>query len=196
MPIISDLQLTITPSAALYQENIPDSQLSVNESVTQGRHAIIIDFNDSEGLYTRDLGTIFQWPTKAFTILNIWQPSVALMDDDIYYRLSYHFLMRSLWGKGWGHLREMNVAFSSSTDLTLLLNFDATASPSSLTLTVPNSGGQTTKVKVVLPPNKFKMMEGWISSSQPFLLWGNDLEMKVKEWGFTGAYQIVRPFQG
>ena len=193
---IADLQLTITPAYALYTQTVPDGQLSVNESMVQGRHAIILDFNDTEGLYTRDLGTIFSWPTTAGTILDVWSPSVALMDDDVYDRLSYHFLMTALGMVGWAHVREINLAFESTTDLTLLLSFGVGASPASISLTIPNSGGQEAKVKVVMPPNKWKLVEGFLSSTQPFKFWSTDMQFKLKSWGSSGPYQVARPFQG
>src|SRR5271165_4291936 len=105
--LIADLSLTITPYTALYTSAVPDSAMTVNESVTQGRHAVILDFNDSDGLYSRDLGVAFQWPTVADTILDLWQPSIIPSDDDLYNRLSYHFLISALGLTGWGHVREL-----------------------------------------------------------------------------------------
>jgi hypothetical protein len=194
--LISDLQLTITPSASLYTAPVPDSSLAVNESATSGRHAIILDFNDPDGLYVRDLGCIFQWPTVAKTVLDIFQPSIIPLDDDLHYRLSYHFLIKSLNGVGWNHVRELNVAFNSTTDLTVLFTFDDGAVPQSITLTVPNSGGEYAKTKITLPPNKWKLIEGFISSPEPFLLWDSDLELKTKSWGSHQGYKIERPFSG
>jgi hypothetical protein len=193
---ISDLQLTITPASALYTSLVPDSALTVNESVTQGRNAIILDFNDSDGLYARDLGTIFQWPTSAGTVLEVWQPSIIPLDEDRYQRMSFHFLIKDLGGVGWNHVREMNVPYTSSAALTLLLTFDNGAVPSSITLTLPSSGGTPTKLKVTMPPNKWKQCEGWISSTQPFLLRDTDLEMKCRSWGSAEAYRVVKPFSG
>ena len=193
MPVISDLSLTITPSAALYTAPVPDSAITVNESTTQGRHAIILDFNNSEGLYTRDLGTIFQWPTGAGTILDVWQPSIIPTEDDLYNRMSYHFLMTAMGMTGWGHVREINLAHNATADITLLLNFDQWPS---ITLTVPNSGGATVKTKVTIPANKFKMVEGFISSSQPFMLWGASCEFKIGQWGRSEPYRVAKPFAG
>jgi hypothetical protein len=193
---ISDLQLTITPASALYTSPVPDSALTVNESVTQGRTSIILDFNNSEGLYARDLGTIFQWPTSAGTVLEVWQPSIIPLDEDRYQRMSFHFLIKDLGGVGWNHVREMNVPYTSSAALTLLLTFDNGAVPSSVTLTLPSSGGTPTKLKVTMPPNKWKQCEGFLSSTQPFLLRDTDLEMKVRSWGSAEAYRVVKPFSG
>ena len=190
---IADLNLTITPSSALYTSPVPDAAMTVNESTVQGRHAVILDFNDSEGLYTRDLGTIFQWPTGAGTILDVWQPSIISTEDDLYNRLSYHFEMSALGLTGWGSIREINLAHNATADLTLLLTFDQWPP---VTLTIPNSGGETMKVKVIVPANKFKMAEGWVSSPQPFMLWGESCQVKLGQWGRSDPFRVLKPFAG
>jgi hypothetical protein len=187
---IADLQLNISPYTALYTELVPDAAMTVNEDVTQGRHAIILDFNDSDGLLARDLGTIFEWPTVAGTILDVWQPSIIPLDDDVYQRMSFHFLMKSLGLTGWGHLREINLAYLSNAPLTLLLTFDQWPP---ITLTVPSSNGSEIKQKIVVPPNKFKLVECFVSSPLPWKLWGSDVQFKIGEWGRTGPYKVMKP---
>jgi hypothetical protein len=90
----------------------------------------------------------------------------------------------------------MNIPYTSTTPLTLLLTFDNGAVPQSTTLTLPSSGGTPTKYKQTMPPGKFKQVEGFISSSQPFLLRDTDLELKIKSWGSAEAYRILKPFSG
>jgi hypothetical protein len=190
------LSLTITPSSALYTNPIPDSALTFSEDVTQGRHAITIDFSSPDGIYARDMGTIFQWPTVARTVLNVWQPSITPLDEDRYYRLSFHFTKKSLGIIGWGHAREMNIPYTSTAPINVMLLFDSGAVPGSISIPLPSSGGLNAKTKVTLPPNKWKMVEGVISSTVPFLLRDTDLELKIKSWGSADSYQIVRPFSG
>lgn len=193
---VKDLSLFIIPSYALYQNLVPFPDISLNENSAQGRKQITLDFNDSEGLYVRDVGTIFTWDLESNTAIDVWQPSIIPMDGEIYDRLSYHFLMTSLGMKGWGHVREINIPFISTTDLTVLLSFDNGASPGTISVNVPNSAGVQAKMKITLPPNKFKMIEGFVSSSAPFKFWTNDMELKVKEWGSTEPYRVVRPVSG
>lgn len=188
-----DLSLYIQPFTALYTQPVPTTAIKANESVAQGRNAIILDFNNTEGIYARDLGVEFTWPITSGTILDLWAPTVIPEQDDLYNRLSYHFLINALGLTGWGHIRELNIAHNAVSDITLLLTFDQWPN---ITLTIPNSGGQTTKVKVILPPNKFKMVEGWLSSAQPFMLWGESCVMKLGEWGRTDSYKIIKPFSG
>jgi hypothetical protein len=193
---IEDLSLFIIPSTALYTEPVPNSAITVNEDYSQGRPQIVLDFNDSDGLYARDLGTIFTWPISSGTILGVWQPSIIPFREDIYNRLSFHFLIDSLQLKGWGSIREFNFAFQSETDLTLLLTFDTGAVPQEIPIVIPNSGGDYAKVKITAPVNKFKMVEGFLSSAEPFSLWTQDCEMKLGEWGRTDSYRMVKPFVG
>jgi hypothetical protein len=191
--LITDLGLTVTPTTALYNASVPDSAITVNEDKTQGRNAVILDFNNTKGLYSRDLGTIFSWPTNNGLILDIWQPTIIPKDSERYNRLSFHCLMTSLNGVGWQHAREMNLAYNSSQPLTLLLTFDQWPA---ITLTVPSSGGADIKNKVTLPVNKFKMMEIFVSSTVAFRMFVADLELKIRSWGSSGAYRLERPVSG
>lgn len=196
MTVIADLSLTITPTYALYTHNVADATMNVNESDVEGRKAIILNFNNAEGLYTRDLGTIFQWPTTEGTILDVWQPSIAPMDDDVYDRLSYHCLMTSLGMEGWGHCREMNIAYAATADVILRLDFGVGAYPTNLQLLLPHTSGLETKLKVTMPANKFKLVEVFFTSGKPFKFWASDLEMKIGQWGTFAAYRVARPVSG
>lgn len=83
---ISDLSLFIAPSVALYSVPVPPSALTAYETKTEGRTAIVLDFNQGSGVYARDLGTIFSWPLTAGVILDVWQPSLIPMPEGIYGR--------------------------------------------------------------------------------------------------------------
>lgn len=193
---IPDLQLNISPYTALYTELVPDSALTVNEDRSGGRTAIILDFNNSDGLLARDLGTVFEWATVADTVLEVWQPSIIPLDDDVYQRMSFHFLMKSLGLTGWGHLREINLAYLSNAPLNILLTFDQWPD---ISLTVPSSDGAEIKQKIIVPPNKFKLVECFVTSSSqatgplPWKLWSSDVQFKIGEWGRTGAYRVLKP---
>src|SRR5438105_14141528 len=84
MPVIADLQLTITPATGLYANRIPDSQIIASEKNDQGRNQIVLDFNSGDGVDARDMGTIFQWPTLAVTFLRRWQPSILPLPEPIF----------------------------------------------------------------------------------------------------------------
>jgi hypothetical protein len=94
---------------------------------------------------------------------------------------------------GWGHLREMNIAHISTANLTLKLLFDAWPT---ITLTIPSSGGVMQKLKITLPPNKFKLVQPSIVSTQPFRLFAPEIEVKLGQWGRSGGYRVLKPFGG
>lgn len=191
--VIEDLGLFIGPATALYRSPVPTANIAVNESTSEGRNAIILDFNDSEGLYARDLGVVFSWPVGSGTVLDLWQPSIVPEQDDLHNRLSYHFLINALGLVGWGHVRELNIAHNATANINLLLTFDQWPD---INITIPNLGGETTKVKIVIPANKFKMVEGFLSSSQPFMLWAESCELKLGQWGRSDGYRVLKPFSG
>jgi hypothetical protein len=95
--------------------------------------------------------------------------------------------------QGWQHIRELNIAHISTADLTLTLTPDV-GDP--IVLIVPNSNGIHTKTKVTPFRNKFKIVSYQVTSAEPFRLFESDLEVKVRSWGSTDAYQIVQPFGG
>jgi len=86
MPVIADLSLTLTPATALYTAPVPDVNITASETTSEGRNAVVLDFFNGDGLYSRDLGTIFSWPMSARTVLYVWQPSIIPMPEGIYDR--------------------------------------------------------------------------------------------------------------
>lgn len=86
MPVIPSLSLTIQPATALYKSIVPEGNMTASTSTAQGRTEIVIDFNGGNGLYSRDLGTIFSWPVSAGTILDVWQPSFIELPESTYNR--------------------------------------------------------------------------------------------------------------
>lgn len=95
--------------------------------------------------------------------------------------------------KGWQHIRELNIAYQSTTALTLTLVFDQWPT---ITITIPSSSGVQTKYKTPSFPNKFKLVSYRLSSSAPFFLWKDFCEVKVKQWGSSGPYESIMPYGG
>ena len=94
---------------------------------------------------------------------------------------------------GWGHLRETNIAYISTADLTLTLIFDSWPT---ITMSIPNTAGAFRKTKFTIPANKWKLMQPSLTSAEPFRLFAPDLEMKIGQWGRTEPYRVVKPFGG
>jgi hypothetical protein len=95
--------------------------------------------------------------------------------------------------KGWFHVRMMNLPMISTTAVTLTLVFDAWPT---ITLAVPSTSGSFIKQKVQIPANKTKLLSYRLSSTAPFYLFKNDVEVWIGQWGRTEAYTVLKPFGG
>ena len=103
----------------------------------------------------------------------------------------------SLNGVGWQHLRELNIAYLSSTPITLVFTTDTgNGSIAPVTITIPSSSGTQTKLKIVPTYNKFKLLGLTFTSSAAFALWLPDVQLKVRSWGDSSSYRLLRPFGG
>ena len=86
MPVITDLALTITPYTALYTSPVLDANIVASENTVEGRNAVVLDFNQGDGLYSRDIGCAFSWPLPSGNVLYEWQPSLIPMPEGVYNR--------------------------------------------------------------------------------------------------------------
>jgi len=71
--------LTVKPYVALYTSQVPDGEITVSSSTSQGRTETILDFAPAaadSGINTRDFECSFSWPISQGTILYTWQPSI------------------------------------------------------------------------------------------------------------------------
>src|ERR1700734_2644056 len=71
---------------ALYTSQVADADTTVSSSTLQGRTESVLDFNQGDGIYSRDLGTSFSWPISAGTILYTWQPTIIPKPENTYNR--------------------------------------------------------------------------------------------------------------
>jgi hypothetical protein len=281
--------LAMAPMTQKFQHLIPVGVINLSDTTNEGRDAIVLDFNNGDGIYSVDIGTAFTWPMNGSPkpILRVWQPSLIPMPEQVFDRpsdwddggtpgakfiqgvvveadsfnlpktfqlqssddLSLHALNEmpatfpkqttiafscvtpfvshsvrifatdgvawrvwknnlvfepwpeqttnwqteqvSLGITGWAHAREFNLAYASATPITVMITFDAWPT---ITFTLPSSGGALVqaKTKNTLPPNKFKLIGVRIFSTAPFYLFEQDLELKVKQWGSTGPYSVIK----
>lgn len=86
MTVISDLALTITPYTALYTAPVLDANIVASESTVEGRNTVVLDFNQGDGIYSRDIGCKFSWPLPSRNVLYEWQPSLIPMPEGVYNR--------------------------------------------------------------------------------------------------------------
>jgi hypothetical protein len=101
--------------------------------------------------------------------------------------------LSSLGMIGWGHIREINLAYVSTAAVTLVLTFDYWPP---ITITFPSSAGAQAKVVMPIPPNKFKLVSFTATSSAPVRIFEPDLQVKIGQWGRADSYKVVRPFGG
>jgi hypothetical protein len=99
------------------------------------------------------------WRVWAYKyIFKPFPPSVAQWQTEL----------NSLGVEGYGSVREMNIAYISTTalNLTMTMNIGDEAAPRVITITnqLPSSNGQQVKVKVVMPPNKWKLVAFGLTS--------------------------------
>jgi hypothetical protein len=279
--------LNISPATELFKAFIPAGSMAESEYLTEGRKAIVIDFNNGAGVYARDFETQFSWGVQTHIVLRVWQPTLIPLPENVFDRatdwddggtpankfiqgivieadsagvgktfslqssddLSMHSLnempatfptqstkafscvtpfiahssrivatdgvswrvfrsnivykpwpeqtmnwqceQTSFGMKGWLHTRELNIAYASAQSITVNLVPDTGPT---VTLTLPSSGGPLVqnKTKVTLPPMKFKLLSMQVVSTAPFYLFEGDLEVKIKAWGSTGPYEVLK----
>jgi hypothetical protein len=108
--------------------------------------------------------------------------------------------------RGWKHIKEVNIEHISTADLTLTLVSDVGAQVS---ITIPNSGGQQVKTLLAIPSQwvnstnpllpaspKFQLVSYNFTSTAPFRLWKEDVEVQVGLWGRGDSYITSKPFGG
>ena len=86
--LIPDLNLTLTPYTALYTSPILDANIVASENTVEGRNAVVLDFNQGDGVYSRDIGCALSWPLPSSHVLYTWQPSLIPLPEGVYNRPS------------------------------------------------------------------------------------------------------------
>jgi hypothetical protein len=95
---------------------------------------------------------------------------------------------------GYIHAFQMNLAYISSTPVTVTMNTDQ--GPYTLTFPPAGSGTQPAKILLKFPRNKWKISSFSVTSSAPFNMWKDLSELWLKEWGSEGPYEKTFPFGG
>jgi hypothetical protein len=99
--------------------------------------------------------------------------------------------LTSLGLRGFAHGRDAYITLLSSATVTMVITYDSGATQ---TYTLPSTGGVVSKVYLVLAAVKSKMIGFSLTSSAGFRLFKKDVELRMKPWGSTEGYQVVRPF--
>jgi len=93
--------------------------------------------------------------------------------------------------RGFWFSRDQYIAHVSTAPLSLVFIADGVTQP---TLTIPSSGGIFKKDYVQLPALKQKVLQHILSSTQPFRLYRDACEVKIKSWGSSEAFRTINPF--
>lgn len=119
-----------------------------------------------------------------FRIRWIWEPAPELAKNWITQPTSFGL-------RGYFSHRDSYIAIQSTDVVVLSISPDAAPAVS---LSFPSTAGNFLKPYTALPPLKCKLGQYSVTSCTPFRLFVKDSEMRVKEWGNPGPYQVVRPF--
>jgi hypothetical protein len=105
--------------------------------------------------------------------------------------------LTSIGGNGWQHIRELNVEYLSTAEITLAFTVDTgNGSIAPASITIPSSSGAQAKLKLEPTANKWKLLAMGATSTAPFSLFVEGVEVKAKMWGAADAYRLAHPFGG
>jgi hypothetical protein len=142
------------------------------------------------------MGLLFQWvddfSQQALpTTFRIWQPSFDVQPART---IGWTTFGTSFGMKGFGHIRQIAIAWVSTQPITLTITTVDGQDPQPIIL--PSSGGQYTKQIFPLTANKGQLFVFQAASTAPFQIFEDDIEIHVGEWGREGAYLVAKSFGG
>lgn len=128
---------------------------------------------------------------SAATTLYLWQPSFTIQPARA---ISWKTFGTSFGFEGYGHIREVAIAYVSTAAITLTITSYDGQSPAAIT--IPSSGGAYVKTLFPLTANKGQLYMVQATSSATFQLFLDDSEVRIGQWGRAGAYAVSRNFGG
>lgn len=142
------------------------------------------------------LGLLLQWTDDysvqtAPTLLNIWQTSWVIQPAKA---LGLYTFGTSFSWSGYGHLKQIGLAWLSTAPIILTATAYDGTSPAAIT--IPSSGGAYQKAVFNFTFNKGLLYKFTLTSSEPFQAFLDDSELWVGQWGRESAYEIVRGLGG
>lgn len=121
-----------------------------------------------------------------FRIKWIWEPAPELAKNWITQPTSFGL-------RGYLHHRDTYLAIQSTDVVVLQITPDAQPP---VNISFASTGGLVLKPYSALPPAKCKMAQYAVTSCSPFRLFQKDSELRVKQWGDSGPYQVMRAYGG
>lgn len=132
----------------------------------------------------------FEWFTD--------QPAFAgtIYQMDVLWRLEEesirHWQMITTHGlQGWQHVQDAYFSLISNQDVTFTLTIDDV----DYTYTIPSTNGLRKKQYIQLQAVKGKVFKYTLDCDTDFRLFGNECEVRVKQWVTDRGYQVTSPFQ-
>ena len=137
----------------------------------QYKHAIALDFSGS------GVASLFQCDL-------LWR-------DDGHGVVHWEYPETSHGMAGWHHVRDIYMAIRSTADATLTITIDGTVH----TYTIPSTGGERSKPHIWVKPIRGKMFRYSIDCPSAFRIYGEDCEIRVKQWNTQLGYELMSPFR-
>lgn len=125
------------------------------------------------------------------TQLNIWHPSFVVQPART---IGWETFGTSYGQSGYMHIREVVIAYVSSTDVTLTITSYDGQSPSAITL--PSTGGLYKKVLFPVSANKGQLFKFAAASAGQFQIFEDDCEVRVGPWARQSAYSVFKNLGG
>jgi hypothetical protein len=142
------------------------------------------------------VGLFFSWtddfsrqgvPTQFF----IWQPSFDIQPART---IGWKTFGTSFGMQGYGHIRQIAIAWVSTAAITLTITSFDGQSPQ--VITIPSSGGAYQKQLFPLTANKGQLYIFQATSTAQFQIFEDDIEIHVGPWARQGGYSIYKSFGG
>jgi hypothetical protein len=194
-----DFFLDLQPSAAFGVVATPmslGSPIAAPTTIPSGVNRTRLPVSVGGTLVSDFLGLLLQWTDdytaqSAPTQLFMWQPSFDIQPART---IGWKTFGTSFGLQGFGHIQHIAIAWVSTTPITLTVTtFDGT---SPQVITVPSSGGQYQKALFTLTFNKGQLFIFQATSTAPFQIFEDDIEIHVGAWSRQGPYQIFKSFGG
>jgi hypothetical protein len=154
----------------------------------------LFDFTAAANADVQDLGVVLSWPLTSGDILAQYQPDWAALPESI---IGFKTGQLGYGSGGWKHIEWINLAYSSTQQVTLVMTLIGNQNDSlaTITLNFPATAGKQTKQLMWLPFNKFKLVGWTANSSAPFTIFAADSECLLSTWGAeSGTVKVFSQF--
>lgn len=118
-------------------------------------------------------------PYRQFEIQYIWEPTPSAVQ-------TWETQYTSHGMPGFQTIARILIGYSSNTPVTLTIAVSDGTAPQPITL--PSTGGVYKKIVVVPTFNKGLLFQYTFTSTGPFQLWKQDIEIMIAVWGRTGMF--------